>query len=156
MNCEFYACTDIGRVRANNEDAVFVDAARGLALLAARIEATAQLARAEPELAGHAGALATALARLQTATQAAWAGGLPGEILANAVPYMQAFGHVVVAWIWLELSIAARASADATRRAGVDGARTYFFHYELPRIEPWLRVVETRDTTCVRLPEEAF
>jgi protein phosphatase len=34
MNCEFYACTDIGRVRANNEDAVFVDAARGLALLA--------------------------------------------------------------------------------------------------------------------------
>jgi butyryl-CoA dehydrogenase len=38
----------------------------------------------------------------------------------------------------------------------VDGARTYFFHYELPRIEPWLRVVETRDTICVRLPEEAF
>lgn len=34
MDWEFYACTDIGRVRANNEDAVFVDTERRLVLLA--------------------------------------------------------------------------------------------------------------------------
>ncbi|MCX7742630.1 MAG: acyl-CoA dehydrogenase C-terminal domain-containing protein, partial [Tepidimonas sp.] len=32
----------------------------------------------------------------------------------------------------------------------------YFFHYELPKIGPWLQVVRTRDTTCAAMPEEAF
>ena len=41
-------------------------------------------------------------------------------------------------------------------RAGVAGATTYFFHYELPKAEPWLRVVEQRDMTCANLPEHAF
>ena len=32
----------------------------------------------------------------------------------------------------------------------------YFFHYELPRIAAWLRVVETRDDTCRTMAEEFF
>ena len=35
-------------------------------------------------------------------------------------------------------------------------AARYFFHYELPKIGAWLRVVETRDPTCAAMPEEAF
>jgi hypothetical protein len=35
-------------------------------------------------------------------------------------------------------------------------AARYFFHYELPRIPAWLRVVETRDATCASMPEDAF
>ena len=35
-------------------------------------------------------------------------------------------------------------------------AARYFFHYELPKIAAWLRVVETRDPTCATMPEEAF
>ena len=38
----------------------------------------------------------------------------------------------------------------------VAGATSYFFHYELPKLAAWLRVVENRDMTCVRLPEAAF
>ena len=75
--------------------------------------------------------------------------------MANAVPYMQAFGHVVLAWIWLDVAIAAlRGSAAAS--VGVLGATNYFYHYELPRINAWLQVVENRDMTCATLPEEAF
>ena len=35
-------------------------------------------------------------------------------------------------------------------------AGRYFFHYELPKIGAWLRVVETRDPTCADMPEDAF
>jgi len=77
------------------------------------------------------------------------------------VPYMQAFGHTVLAWIWLDLALAATPQDDAqpmpaARRSGTLGAMQYFFHYELPKTGAWLRVVETRDPTCAQLPEEAF
>ena len=135
---------------------VLMEEGKGLQLLAARIQATIARARPQPALSAHADALAQALARVGAATKAAWATGEPTEALANAVPYMQAFGHVVLAWIWLELSLAAGASKDEAHRAGVAGATTYFYHYELPKIDAWLRVVESRDMTCASMPEAAF
>jgi len=138
---------------------VLMEDGRGLELLAARIQATAARASAVPSLADHAGALAEALGHIETATLAAWATGEPGEALANAVPYMQAFGHMVLAWIWLDVALAALAS-DATKSiastTGRIGANRYFYHYELPKIHAWLNVVESRDLTCADLPEEAF
>ena len=109
-----------------------------------------------PELAAHANALAQVLARVGGVTKAAWATGEPAQALANAVPYMQAFGHTVLAWTWLDLSLKVDAIENEALAAGVAGATTYFFHYELPRAEPWLRVVEQRDMTCAQLPVEAF
>ncbi|WP_333705038.1 acyl-CoA dehydrogenase [Ottowia beijingensis] len=135
---------------------VLMEEGKGLQLLAARIQATIAKARPQPALSAHADALAQALARVGAATKAAWATGEPTKALANAVPYMQAFGHVVLAWIWLELSLAAGASKDEAHRAGVAGATTYFHHYELPKIDAWLRVVESRDMTCASMPEAAF
>ena len=127
---------------------------RGLALLAARIQASIARAQAHEALRQDAAALTSALARIGRVTQAAWAGGDASEALANAVPYMQAFGHVVIAWMWLELAMAATRSEAA--RAGLTGAKTYFYQYELPKIDAWLQVVERRDMTCAELPEEAF
>ena len=72
---------------------------------------------------------------------------------------MQAFGHTVLAWIWLDVAIAALAAdADQALPAtqGRIAATRYFFHYELPKIEAWLGVVRTRDTTCADLAEDAF
>jgi Acetyl-CoA dehydrogenase C-terminal like len=114
-----------------------------------------------PGLAAHANALATALAELGAATKAAWATGNPDEALANATPYLQAFGHTVLAWVWLDVALCAHAGLD---RAGADTALlkgkltacTYFFHYELPRIGAWLKVVETRDATCRAMDENWF
>ncbi len=138
---------------------VLMEDGRGLLLLAQRIAATAKRAAAVPALAAHASALTDALARVGSATKSAWATGNPQEALANAVPYMQAFGHTVLAWIWLDVAVRALETdaAQATpATAGRLGATAFFFNYELPKIGAWLNVVESRDPTCTALPEDAF
>ena len=138
---------------------VLMEGGKGLALLAARMQATIEKASATAELKGHANSLSMALQQVNTATQAAWATGNPQDALPNAVPYMQAFGHTVLAWIWLDVAISALKS-DATDSgaacAGIMGATGYFYAYELPKITAWLAVVESRNRLCADLPEEAF
>jgi butyryl-CoA dehydrogenase len=131
---------------------VLMENGAGLKLLAARMQAT--LAKASPEWQAEARQLADALQQVGAATQAAWQGAEPAQALANAVPYLQAFGHTVMAWIWLDVaqSAAGNASAHVGRRA----AARYFFRYELPKIGAWLQVVSTRDATCADVPEDAF
>ena len=133
---------------------VLMEKGRGLRLLAERVEATARRAASVPVLEAHAEALLAAWQQIESATRATWSTGEPGQALANAVPYMQAFGHTVLAWIWLDVALAAQ-SADAANAGRLAAAR-YFFHYELPKIGAWLGVVERRDMTCAELPEEAF
>ncbi|MDD0810049.1 acyl-CoA dehydrogenase [Curvibacter sp. RS43] len=136
---------------------VLMENGRGLQLLAGRINQTIERAIQQPELAAHANALGAALQQVGAATKAAWATGVPTDALANAVPYMQAFGHTVLAWIWLDVALAVRASGSSDAAAqGRLAATRFFFHYELPKIGAWLRVVETRDQTCAELPEDAF
>jgi alkylation response protein AidB-like acyl-CoA dehydrogenase len=138
---------------------VVMEGGRGLALLAERINATIERAIQVPELAGHANALGKALQQIGSTTKAAWATGKPGDALANAVPYMQGFGHTVLAWIWLDVALAAL-SADAMKSIayteGRMGAMQYFYYYELPKIDAWLKVVADRDLTCADFSEEAF
>ncbi|HRK39257.1 MAG TPA: acyl-CoA dehydrogenase [Burkholderiaceae bacterium] len=156
---------------------VLMEQGKGLKLLAARVHATAsqavQLARqtALPggerrlgtahaaDLAQHAAALLTALKAVGDATEAAWATGNPAECLANAVPYMQAFGHTVLAWIWLDVGVAVyRQDPELTLASnkGRISAGAYFYAYELPKIDAWLQVVSRREAVCARMPEDAF
>jgi len=109
-----------------------------------------------PALAEHADALVRASDDVAAATRAAWSTGVPAEALANATPYLQAFGHLVVAWMWLDVAAcAARGAADAAQRGRLVACR-YFFRYELPKIAAWLGVVAARDDTCRTMPEESF
>jgi alkylation response protein AidB-like acyl-CoA dehydrogenase len=138
---------------------VRMEGGKGMQLLAARMQATAQRASFVPHLQAHAKALLQALSDVGKATQAAWATGDPTEALANAVPYMQAFGHTVIAWIWLDVAESIKPSNDAKTIAMNDGriaGTRFFFQYELPKIGAWLSVVESRDMTCAHLSEEAF
>jgi len=112
-------------------------------LLASTINTTIERAGQVPGLAEHAAALAAALQQLGAATKAAWATGQPGDALANATPYLQAFGHVVLAWIWLDVAL-------VTDQPGRRAALRYFFAYELPKIDAWLGVVARREA----LPRE--
>jgi butyryl-CoA dehydrogenase len=138
---------------------VLMEQGRGLQLLAERVQTTIAKALPVPELAAHAKALGKALQDIAAATQQAWSTGKPEEALANAVPYMQAFGHTVLAWIWLDVAHAAlqldATQAQPTTQGRVATAR-YFFHYELPKIGAWLSVVASRDATCAALAEDAF
>jgi len=131
---------------------VLMENGKGLQLLAARMQAT--IARANPEWQAEARQLADALQQVGAATQAAWQGAEPAQALANAVPYLQAFGHTVIAWIWLD--VAQSATSDMAANIGRRAAARYFFRYELPKIGAWLQVVSRRDSTCAEVPEEAF
>ncbi len=139
---------------------VLIENGAGLKLLAARVAATVQRALAAPALAAHGQPLTDALSQLQKATEDAWSTGVPEEALANATPYLQAFGHVVLAWIWLEVALASQRAIDTQgggdlHRGHLMAAR-YFFHYELPKISAWLAVVETRDPTCREMADAWF
>ena len=138
---------------------VLMEGGRGMALLAARMQATIDKAAGVEELKGHASALGQAWQQVSAATQAAWATNQSQAALANAVPYMQAFGHTVLAWIWLDvaaMSAGQNAMHSVAARAGIAGAASYFYAYELPKITAWLAVVENRNLLCANLPEEAF
>jgi butyryl-CoA dehydrogenase len=128
---------------------VVMDGGAGLKLLAARISLTVERAGHVDGLAEHANALAGALQRLGAATKAAWATGVPEEALANATPYLQAFGHVVLAWVWLDVALV---SAQPGRRS----ALRYFYAYELPKIDAWLGVVARREDVCRTMHEDWF
>jgi alkylation response protein AidB-like acyl-CoA dehydrogenase len=135
---------------------VVMDGGAGLTLLRETFDATIARARGVQALAAHADALAAAADDLAAATHAAWSTGVPDEALANATPYLQAFGHVVLAWIWLDVAVRAAAStADAAQRGRLAACR-YFFRYELPKIGAWLGVVESRDDTCRTMAEDSF
>jgi butyryl-CoA dehydrogenase len=105
----------------------------------------------------YARALTQALQDVRAATQAAWSTGDPAQALANAVPYMQAFGHMVLAWVWLDVVLAIPHDAgDVPAHQGRLRAARYFYRYELPKIGAWLSVAASRDATCAGMPEEAF
>jgi butyryl-CoA dehydrogenase len=134
---------------------VLMEEGRGVHLLGARMRETADKAMAFADLAADAKALNTALQKVIAATQMAWSSGQPQEALANAVPYLQAFGHLVLAWIWLDVSASCRGD-QTPAQTGRQAAAKFFYHYELPKIDAWLQVVSNRDMTCANLAEDAF
>ncbi len=134
---------------------VVMDGGAGLQLLATRIARTTARAGAVDGLAEPAQALDSAVQRLGAATQAAWATGVPEEALANATPYLQAFGHVVLAWLWLDVALAAERSRSPLR-PGKLAAMRYFFAYELPKIDAWLGVVGRREAVCREMQADWF
>ena len=68
--------------------------------------------------------------------------------LANASLYLEAAGHVVVAWVWLEQFLATGDRDDDFHQGKRQAAR-YFFRYELPRTGPQLDLLERIDRTTV-------
>ena len=141
---------------------VVMDGGAGFKLLAARIGDTVGQAGQLASLAEPASALAASLQRLQAATQSAWSTGVPEEALANATPYLQAFGHVVLAWLWLDVARICEQRATPVTHAlaqlkpGKLAAMRYFYAYELPKVDAWLGVVAARQDVCRRMQPEWF
>ena len=134
---------------------VVMNGGAGLKLLATRIGDTVARAGSVEGLRAPAGELAAALQRVGAATQAAWATGRPEEALANATPYLQAFGHLVLAWLWLDVALCAERSASSLK-PGKLAAMRYFFAYELPKIDAWLGVVARREAVCRTMQPDWF
>ncbi len=129
---------------------VVMDGGAGLKALAGRINATIERAGHVDGFAEPANGLAAALQKLGAATKSAWATGVPEEALANATPYLQAFGHVVLAWLWLDVALAAQGHPLAP---GKMAAMRWFHAYELPKIDAWLAPVARREPLLRELDE---
>ncbi|MGZ4622515.1 MAG: acyl-CoA dehydrogenase, partial [Blastococcus sp.] len=84
---------------------VVMQGGAGLRLLGETITATTARA-AGTVWAGFAADLDAAVARLGEVTAILWGTGDPELALANATVYLEAAGHVVVAWLWLEQALA--------------------------------------------------
>ena len=134
---------------------VLMEEGKAYGVLVARFKATIDAALQLPSLEANARALREHANKVDAAKNAAWATGKPSEALANAVPFMQAMGHAVLAWIWLDVGLTCVGKTDDAS-TGRLGAMQFFFNYELPKIDAWLNVVSSRDSTCADLPEDAF
>ncbi|WP_067547774.1 acyl-CoA dehydrogenase [Nocardia crassostreae] len=134
---------------------VTLDNGAALTALLETMAATVAAARAatDPELTAFAAALEAAATRLAATTAGLGRDADPVSALANSAAYLEAFGHIVLAWIWLEQSLAAAphvARGDDFGH-GKRAAARYFFHWELPRTNPLFDLLDSGDRTTLDL-----
>ncbi|MCT7660727.1 acyl-CoA dehydrogenase [Mycobacterium deserti] len=121
----------------------------GLAVLDSAVRNTiAEAAAHGGEVGVHATALTAAWTDLLSVTEVLLVHDDLEVSLANSAIYMEAFGHIVVAWIWLQLLcvVGARDGEffDGKRQAG-----SFFFRYELPKTGAQLALLRSKDRTTV-------
>ncbi|WP_076536681.1 acyl-CoA dehydrogenase [Shewanella sp. UCD-KL21] len=83
--------------------------------------------------------------------------------LANSVKYLELFGHIVIAWLWLKQAIVATEAlsqkphqADENFYQGKLQAQQYFYRFELPKIEHWSTILLTSDSTSFDMQPDWF
>ncbi|KVD31279.1 acyl-CoA dehydrogenase [Burkholderia ubonensis] len=135
---------------------VVQDDGAALRALDARIAATVVRARVtDGDARAQADALARRWARLCAVTHQLGALGDPQVRLANASVYLEAFGHLVVAWLWLDVTLAAH-GRNGDFHDGKRAAARYFFRWELPKVDAQLDLLASVDTTTLDMRDEWF
>ena len=119
----------------------------GLSLLAATIEATIVRATS-PQLAPLGAQLQAVLDRVVEVTGTLWGSGDVEVALANASVYLEAVGHLVIGWMWLEQVLAAE-GRTGDFYDGKRAAAQFFARYELPRTGPQLDLLASLDRTTL-------
>jgi alkylation response protein AidB-like acyl-CoA dehydrogenase len=143
---------------------VVLNGSRAFKRLGDRILTTVNAARRakQADLNDYASELEAMLGRLTQTTKSLWSAGNLNVTLANASTYLEAFGHLVMAWIWLEqaTAIATKGQAATTNAnefaAGKMQACRYFFRVELPKVSTMLDLLDSLDTTSLDMRAEWF
>jgi butyryl-CoA dehydrogenase len=126
-----------------------MDGGAGLRLLGEAVTGTVTRAAAAGGEAAALGALVEgAWSRVVRATGRVWSGGDVPRALAHATTYLEAVGHVVLAWLWLDQLLATGDRQDDFHRGKRQAAR-YFLRHELPRTGPQFDLLESGDTTVL-------
>lgn len=110
--------------------------------------------------------LSEALTTLSTTTEAVLSAMATKNIdlaLSNSVKYLELFGHVIIAWLWLKQSIVAtKALAEQPHQddvyfyQGKLQAAQYFYRFELPEINLWSQLLIHTDSTSFDMQPEWF
>jgi hypothetical protein len=131
----------------------------GLALLIETVRGTTARAAASSVAGGDAARFAAdldaALDRLAAVTARLHGAGDPAVTLANAAVYLEAAGHLVVAWLWLEQLLAV-GERSGPFYAGKQQAARYFFRFELPRTAAQFDLLERLDVTTLEMSPDWF
>jgi alkylation response protein AidB-like acyl-CoA dehydrogenase len=93
--------------------------------------------------------------RLVAVTAGMFGSGDIEAALANSVVYLEALGHIVVAWMWLEQVLTAHGHAGDFYDGKRQAAR-FFFRYELPKTAAQLDLLESLDRTTLEMPDSWF
>ncbi len=123
---------------------------------------TAAQAAGFAEVAGFAAPLRGAWAAIGGTIERFLALNDDAAALAQATPFLSAFGHAVVAWIWLDqANAAARALPGALAQdrdfyAGKIRACRFFFEAELPKVTAWLEYAGKLSDVAAGMPVEQF
>ena len=130
----------------------------GMSALDARIGVTLHAIAQNDSLAAHGRGLERRWKRLRSVTESLHQLSDRTLMLANATPYLQAFGHLVVAWLWLDQAHAAtaRRGLDAAVVRGKYAACDYMAAWELPRVDAWLGVLDPIDRTPLDMQDAWF
>jgi alkylation response protein AidB-like acyl-CoA dehydrogenase len=132
---------------------------RGGASLVAFTEAVGEAVAAAVAAGGEPAALAADLdavsRRLASVTAAMFGSGDIEAALANSAVYLEAFGHIAIAWMWLEQVMAAQ-GLTGDFYDGKRHAAQFFFRYELPKTAPQLDLLEALDRTTLDMRQEWF
>jgi alkylation response protein AidB-like acyl-CoA dehydrogenase len=99
--------------------------------------------------------LDTAIDRIAAVTATLYGTGDPLATLANATVYLDAVGHVVVAWIWLEQLLATEGKSGDFYDGKRQAAR-YFLHWELPGTSVQFDLLESLDSTTTDMSPAWF
>ncbi len=124
-------------------------------LFAGRMALTIGKARAHEGLEGYADMLERRFLRLTEVTRILWGAGDPQLTLANASLYLEAFGHIAIAWIWLEQALAAEGK-HSDFHEGKRSATRYFFLWELPKVDAQLALLASLDRTTLDMQDIYF
>lgn len=145
----------LGRKVRLHDGAAFAELSRRIGATLAR----AQLTALEP----FAQALARHWKLLENVTNSLLREPDPNVRLANASPYLEAFGHIVVAWLWLDQALTAvqalthaRTEEDTSFYSGKREACRYFFQWELPKVHAWLALLDPVERTCLDMRANWF
>ncbi|NQZ11604.1 MAG: acyl-CoA dehydrogenase [Algicola sp.] len=127
---------------------------------------TCKLAATDEQLASNAVELGAAVHRLkETTTQVLTATKSQNIdlVFSNSVCYLEMFGHVVIAWMWLKQGIVANNALkesphedDVKFYKGKLQALRFFFNVELPKTEHWARLVSTVDSSSFDMQNDWF
>ena len=124
-------------------------------LFAGRVAATVGKAREHAGLADFAQALDARFQRLAEVTTILWSAGDPQRTLANASVYLEAFGHIAIAWTWLEQALAAE-NRQSDFHEGKRSAARYFFQWELPKVDAQLDLLASLDRTTLDMQDAYY
>ncbi|MFQ3223591.1 MAG: alkylation response protein AidB-like acyl-CoA dehydrogenase [Parasphingorhabdus sp.] len=133
-----------------------------VAVLRDEIQITLDAAADRAGLASHCGQLSDALAQVEATIKAVSEADDSALALANATIFLDAMGHVVIAWMWLKQAVAATVGLDKGHEPdtafyqGKLAAAQFFYRYELPKIQSNLAVVASLDSTCYDLASDQF